>query len=183
MSGQNDSWEARDSTIDGQAHALKSLSVRLRVPLKRYFEKHAVPRDEVDDMVQEVFVRLAGRAGLESNECLDAYVFKSASNLLRDRHRRRMARAAGFHEAYDEEIHGTGLPSFEPERSLLGAQSLQQMVTALYELPEKTRGVFVLYHLEGLSHQEIGRQLGMAVSTIEKHMSRANAYILKRVDR
>lgn len=162
---------------------LKSLSERLRTPLRRYFEKHAVPRDEVDDMVQEVFVRLAGHARLEASEHLDAYVFKSASNLLRDRHRRRLARAAGLHEAYDEEIHGSGVPAFEPERSVLGAQSLQQMVAALYELPEKTRAVFVLYHVEGLSHQEIGRQLGMAVSTIEKHMGRANAHILKRVDR
>ena len=164
------------------ARALEALSKRLRTPLRRYFEKHGVPRDEIDDLVQDVFVRLAGHASLDSTEHLDAYVFKSASNLLYDRYRRSRARGAGLHDTYDEEVHGADLSTIGPDRLVVATQSIEQLVAALQELPERTRAAFVLYHLECLSHQEIQRRLGMAISTIEKHMARANAHLLKRMD-
>jgi RNA polymerase sigma factor (sigma-70 family) len=50
-------------------------------------------------------------------------------------------------------------------------------------LPERTRAVWVLYHFEDLPHAEIARRLGIAVSTIEKHMGRASTHLLKRLDR
>jgi RNA polymerase sigma factor (sigma-70 family) len=45
------------------------------------------------------------------------------------------------------------------------------------------RTVFSLYHFEELSHAEIGEQLGIAVSTVEKNMTRANAHLLTRLGR
>lgn len=184
MSGPSRSAEAVPDPADPERCAsLEALSARFRRPLRRYFEKRGIPRDELDDLVQDVFVRLAARAGLDPPEHVEAYVFKLASNLLRDRHRRLSARAAGQHEAYEEDVHGSAHATFGPERLLHGAQGLEQLVAALYELPERTRAVFTLYHLEELSHQEIARRLGIAVSTIEKHMARANAHLLKRIER
>jgi len=43
--------------------------------------------------------------------------------------------------------------------------------------------VFSLYHFEELSHKEIARRLGIALSTVEKNIARANAHLLKRLDR
>lgn len=151
--------------------------------LRRFFEKRAIPRDEIDDLVQDVFLRLASRPNLESSAHLEAYIFKSASNLLHDRHRRQITKAAAMHEVYDEDIHGSALAAPGPDRLLQGAQSMQQFLAALHELPERTRTVFVLYHLEELPHRQIAQRLGIAVSTIEKHMARASAYLLPRIDR
>lgn len=164
------------------AAIIATLSARLRGPLRRYFEKRGVPRDEVDDLVQEAFLRLAGRSEIESMERIEAYLFAIASNLLRDRHRRRVSHATAAHETYDEAVHG-GQATIEPGRALLGTQLLEQLVAALYELPERTRVVFTLYHLEDLSHREIADRMHIAVSTIEKHMARAMAHLLKRLDR
>jgi RNA polymerase sigma-70 factor (ECF subfamily) len=55
------------------------------------------------------------------------------------------------------------------------------LVAAAHELPERTLEVFTLYHLHGLSHAQIAGRLGMAISTIEKHMARANVHLLARV--
>jgi RNA polymerase sigma-70 factor (ECF subfamily) len=165
-----------------RGEVVKLLSVRLRIPLRRFFEKRHIPRDDIDDLIQEVFVRLAGRPGVENMERLEAYLFTTASNLLRDRHRRMETQAAQVHDPYDETVHGSQLASPGPERILLGAQTVEQLVAALYELPERTRVVFTLYHIEDLPHREIARRLGIAVSTIEKHMGRANAYLTQRLD-
>lgn len=172
---------AADS-IDPAKGLIESLSARLRFPLRRYFEKRGIPRDEVEDLVQEVFLRLAGRDGVESMERVEAYLFAIASNLLRDRHRRLTTHTAKTHEPYEESVHGSVQQTCGPDRVLLGAQQVAQLIAALHELPERTRVIFTLYHLEDLSHQQIGQRLGIAVSTIEKHMGRAQAHLLKRLE-
>lgn len=160
-----------------------SLSARFRVPLQRFFAKRRIPKDDVDDLVQDVFVRMASRPNVESLERLEAYLFTTAANLLRDRHRRLTFMGADAHEPYDETLHGDVEPALSPERSLLATQIIAQLVEALFELPPRTRAIFTLYHIEDLPHQEISRRLGIAVSTIEKHMGRANAHLVKRMER
>jgi RNA polymerase sigma factor (sigma-70 family) len=164
-----------------KASAVAALSRQFRAPLARFFEKRIGRQAEIEDLVQEVFLRLAS-GHIESVSQPEAYLFKTAANLLHDRQRRRAARATHAHEPYDEAVHGSA-DILGPERALLGAQAIEQLVAALYELPERTRAVWVLYHLEDLSHAEIARRLGIAVSTIEKHMSRASAHLLRRRDR
>jgi RNA polymerase sigma factor (sigma-70 family) len=161
---------------------IASLSARFRTPLRRFFEKRRIPRDDIDDLVQDVFVRMASRPEVESMERLEAYLFTTASNLLRDRHRRLTSREADAHESFDENVHGDALQTHGPERVLLATQIVAQLVEALFELPERTRAVFTLYHIEDLPHQEISRRLGIAVSTIEKHMGRASAHVIKRLE-
>ena len=166
----------------GSSTVMQSLSMRLRAPLQRYFTNRRIPRHEVDDFVQEVFVRLSAREGVEHVERLEPYVFATASNLLRDRHRHLNSQAASAHVPYDEALHGGTRPAMEPDRILLGTQQVTRMVEALYDLPERTRAVFSLYHFEELTHAQIGERLGMAISTVEKNMARANAHLLNRLD-
>ena len=165
-----------------RAASISALSRRFRRPLERFFEKRIGRRAEIDDLVQEVFLHLAGGGRIESVERPEAYLFKTAANVLNDRWRRLNARAAEAHEPYDEEVHGSARETLCPERALLGTQAVEQLVAALYDLPERTRVVWALYHLEDLTHSEIGQRLGITVSTIEKHIGRANAHLLKRLD-
>jgi RNA polymerase sigma-70 factor (ECF subfamily) len=166
-----------------QESIFDTLSRRFRTPLVRFFEKRIGRHSEIEDLVQEVFVRLVDSGRIESIEHLEAYLFKTAANLLRDRQRRLSARSSDSHESYEDEVHGSARESHTPERALLATQSIQQLVEALHELPERTRNVWVLYHLDDLPHAAIARQLGIAISTIEKHLSRASTHLLKRVDR
>lgn len=166
------------------AAAIEALSQRLRAPLRRYFEKRLGRRDEeIDDLVQEVFVRLVTGSRLESVRKVEAYLFQTAANLLKDRHRRLTARGVESRESYEELVHGGATETVSPERALLGQEAIERLIAALYGLPERTRSVWVLYHIEDLPHAEIGRQLGMAQSTVEKHMRRANVHLLKYIDR
>lgn len=180
---QDNAQDAAKQTDAGSAAVMEALSVRLRGPLQRYFRNRRVPPDEIEDLLQEMFLRLSSRVGIESLERLDAYVFATASNLLRDRHRRLKSHAADAHEPFDESLHGALRPSLEPDRIVLGGQLVSELVAALYELPERVRTVFALYHFEDLSHAEIGERLGIAVSTVEKNMARANAHLLNRLGR
>lgn len=165
----------------GSSTVIQTLSVKLRGPLTRYFTNRRIPAHEVDDLVQEVFLRLSARE-LDRVERPESYVFATASNLLRDRHRHLTSRAAAGHVPYDDAVHGSLRPTLEPDRILLGTQLITSMVEALYELPERTRAVFSLYHFEELTQAQISDRLGMAIRTVERNLARANAHLLNRLD-
>ena len=170
-------------TLTRRDRVFEALSKRFRAPLVRFFEKRIGRQSETEDLVQEVFMRLADGERVESVEHMEAYLFKTASNLLRDRQRRLSARASEAHEPYEDEVHGLTSDGQTPERALANAEAIQQVVAALQELPERTRNVWVLYHVDDLPHATIASRLGIAISTIEKHLHRANVHLLKRIDR
>ncbi len=175
------SKDAPSGLDEDRSAVMKTLSLRLRAPLRRFFLNRQVPPHEVDDLVQDVFLKLAARGGVEHVERIEPYVFATASNLLRDRRRHMTSHAAEAHVPYEESVHGSTRTPLEPDRVLLGSQLVSRLVEALYELPERTRAVFTLYHFEELPHAEIAKRLGIALSTVEKNIARTNAYLLKRL--
>ncbi len=68
-----------------------------------------------------------------------------------------------------------------PERILLGREAYTQMLAALYELPERTRTVFILSRFEDVRGPEIARRVGVSISAVEKHIMRALAHLRARV--
>jgi RNA polymerase sigma-70 factor (ECF subfamily) len=161
---------------------IEQLSRRFRRPLQRFFEKRIGRQADTEDLVQHVFLRLASGGRVEQSASVEGYLFKIANNLLRDRQRRMAVRNSTAHEPYEDDTHGAQLGTPSPERLVQSSQLIEQMIAALHELPERTREAFTLYHLHGLSHAQIASRLGIAVSTLEKHMTRACAHLLKRID-
>jgi RNA polymerase sigma factor (sigma-70 family) len=169
----------RDPAED-DATFLADLDRRYRVPLIRYFAKRIREAYDVDDLVQEVFIRLVRQATIESVEQIDSYVFQTAANVIRDRARRHAAR----HHRQHDELSESDLPTndLSPERVLLGTEQLARAVAALEELPENTRRVFVLRRYEGMRHEQIAAHLGMSVSGVRFHMEKAKAHLARRLE-
>lgn len=151
-------------------------SASLRSALRGYFQRRVRDPHEIEDLVQDVFVRIAGRAGGDRIDNLNAYVFRTAASVLADRARRRSTHSADAHVAFDPDLHA-GV-DVSPERYLSDREDLQLAVAALLSLPERTRVIFVLHRLEGMGYREIGGRLGISTSAIEKHMARAVRHLM-----
>lgn len=128
-------------------------------------------RDDVDDMVQQVFERLLKRGDVAEIEQLGGYVFQTASSVLTDHFRRQRTRHADAHDEFNQRDHGD--VDFSPEHVLLERERLSRATAVLLELPERTRVIFVLRRLEGMKYLDIAARLGISVSAVEKHMERA----------
>ncbi len=161
------------------APGVESLAVRYRSALTRFFQRRVPVHADVDDLVQEVFLRLTRRGNLQEIENIEGYVFQTAANALRDRHRQRLVRRAGQHEELSEEHPEDA--AFSPERVLLGREAIQRLNRALFELPERTRTVFFLCRVEGMPYAEVGERLGLSLSAVNKHMARSIEYLLTRL--
>ena len=149
----------------------KDASLEAYLPaLRRYFSKRASAA-EVDDLVQEVFVRMQAQGTDSSIEHLDRYLFTVAASVLTDRARRKTVRHETEHEALHEDHYP--VEDLTPERVLLDREALEVVIAAIAELPVRTRDVFVLHRFEEMTCTSIAAQLGMSVSAVEKHIMKA----------
>lgn len=163
----------------GDADAfLRQLSEAYRQPLLRYFQRRVGARDEAEDLTQEVFLRLVRRPDAEQIDNPEAFLFRTAVNLLRDRARRGKTFSSHQAEIFD---HQDRFEALSPERVLEGRQSLNSALRVLEELDERTRDVFILHRLEGLKYAEIANLYGVSVSSIEKYIIKALAHLARRV--
>jgi len=56
-----------------------------------------------------------------------------------------------------------------------------KIATAINSLPNLTRAVWCMHHIEGWGYRRIGRRLRMDVGAVECHMREANRRMLERV--
>lgn len=162
------------------ARQVSDLSARYADAVRRYFSRRLAGAPDIEDLTQEVFVRLLRRARLGDIENIEGYLFQIAANLMRERGRHRLRRRLDAQQPFDDDFSET-YDDVSPERILLGREAYDLMVRSLQELPERTRTVFILNRFEDLTGVEIARRLGVSVSTVEKDMMRAIAHLRMRL--
>ena len=134
------------------------------------------------DLTQESFLRLARLDSGEKVDNLPAFLFTIASNLVRD-HQRQMIRR----ERLDGGEPSEDLPCSAPgaEEQLATQQEQRLMQAAIEALPEATRHIFLLYHVDECSYREIGARLNVTPRSVEYQLRRAliecRAYIQARL--
>jgi RNA polymerase sigma-70 factor (ECF subfamily) len=174
--------QSKAALSDEDRTALEQLSLHFRRSLLRYFGRRTRVDADREDMVQEVFLRLIrrGETSRLQHENLSAYVFETASSVLKDRVRKEITHRADAHVAFDSNKHSD--VDFSPEHVLLGRERLARATAVLLELPERTRNIFVLRRLEGMRFNDIAVRLGISVSAVEKHMHRAVTHLVRRIE-
>lgn len=155
---------------------LDQLARRYYSPLLSFFRRRTPNPADVQDLVQQVFLRLSSHA--ETIENPDAYVFRSAANVLRDHYRRlELVRRFMVEEPTDSSGEMRNAAGVSTERVILGVEAMARVVAALRELPERTRDIFVLRCFEGMKHVDIARLNGISVRAVEKHVAKALAHV------
>ena len=151
---------------------MEHLNRRYRPALMSFFLRRIRDHAEAEDLTQEVFVRVSASGGADDNP--DGYIFQAAANLLRDRGRRAKVR-----NAYRNAVEADALrfEQITPARVLDAKESLENVVKALRDLPERTRAIFILYRLENMKQRDIGEMFSISASAVEKHVVKAMAAI------
>ena len=166
-----------------QQRHLDDLCRRFRPALVAYFLRRVHDPTEAEDLAHDVFLRVAGMP-LEQLRSADAYIFQVAANLLKDRARRSKVRAdyaATEVAAMEGEELSAG--SYDPERIEAARRTLAALVARLRELPARTREIFILYRIENLARRDIAQAYALSLSTVEKEIARATAYLMLQRER
>lgn len=133
------------------------------------------------DLVQDTYIRLATRQDREAHSNPRALVFRIAANLATDHARHRQVRERV--DAGCPDLPGLASSAPQPDAMVLARQEHALLKKAIAELPEKRRTVFLLRTSQELSYGQIAGRLGISVSAVEKHMSKAILHCRTRMER
>ena len=167
----------RDNPAAGATEALFEVYLELRPTLLRIFAARLRSADAAEDLAQEVYLRVTRTAPDAVIEDPRAWLFKVASNLVVDRRRERLRgdqRDAAWLAHTTEPEAATGA-SPSPERVVAGRQVLDKALAAVDAMPPRMAEAFRLTRLQGLSHAEAGRRMGVSSKAVEKHVASALA--------
>ena len=142
-------------------------------PLRAFLARETRSIQDAEDLAQEVFLRVWRMGGRGEIRHLKAFVFKTATNLLKDRSRRTytrmMSRAVPAADLDLPDCAG------EPCGMVESLQTLTLFSETIAHLRPSTRTAFLLYQLEARTHAQIAAEMGISVSMVEKHVSYAMA--------
>lgn len=125
--------------------------------------------DGAEDLLQELWIKASAGASGPIAEPL-AYLYRTANNLMLDRHRaalRGARRDAAWSELGDTLIHAEG------EQKLIARERLAQVQRTLADLGQRSDAIFRRYRLDGASQREIAGEFGISLSAVEKHLQKA----------
>jgi RNA polymerase sigma factor (sigma-70 family) len=158
--------------------ALVESGARFTPALRAFFSRRAHQND-VEDLVQEVLLRIQKRQPAPVVNNVEGYLFEVAANVLIDRGRRDRTRRRSDHCEF-QEIHHP-VDEMSPERVLQGREQMARAMAALNELPERTRRVFILVRFEEMSYKLVAQRVGVSVSAVEKHVMKALRHLHARL--
>ena len=145
-----------------------SLFERLYSPLCNYAFAIIKDHDDAEDIVQSIFVDFwnkEDKSGIEVK--IDNYLIRAVKFKCIDYQRKVAVKRK--HEA--ETVHTTNI--FEEETEEENPQLKDMLNIAISQLPEKTREVFIMSKLDGLSYKEIAEHMNISPKTVENQMGRA----------
>jgi len=140
--------------------------------LRRILLRRGRSHEEAEDLIQQAFLNLheyceRGGEVRQPEGFLIRTVLRLAINARRDEHR----------DLYDdrqvEELTQLIDTRPTPDEVLAHDECLERMWKILDSLGRRTRNVFLMHRLGGMSYPDIARQLAISVSAVEKHVARA----------
>jgi len=136
----------------------------------RYLKSEA----DAEEVVQELFLYIwKNRKDLRKDANLQSYFFTIAYNLIKKHFRKR-----GYHQKFLNESvsqsHQMDTASYE---SVEYKSVLEQIDKVIENLPPRRREIFIKSRKEGMTSNDIAKELGLSRGTVDNQISEALKYI------
>lgn len=132
--------------------------------------------EEAEDLSQDIFMSLwQNRGNLKQIDNLDAYLFRIARNAVF----RYIERSLLFKNYQSRQLSDDNSDLYEIE-SELNAKELELIIAiAVERMPSQRRKIYQMSREQGLSNENIARELNISKRTVENHLTQALADIRK----
>jgi RNA polymerase sigma factor (sigma-70 family) len=157
-----------------QTTAFLSAFEQYRPELRRFLRGRAHRSHSVNDLAQEVYLRILRFPSRDVVLQPQAYLYRIASNVAHDFN----LRAQSDRVTYDSDI----AESLSERPAELAADHLEEHLAAQQELtkvlaplPPAWQAALVLCKRDGMSYVEIAKELGVSVHAVKKYIARAVA--------
>jgi RNA polymerase sigma factor (sigma-70 family) len=149
-----------------------------RLPLRKFLLGRAgVPAADIDDVAQEVFLRLLRYERAELIEQPQAYLFKMATNVaaewsIRSRYRR----------PHDSKWLLGIVADGQPDEEVLREAARDEVERAVNLLTGRQREILKLFFSEGIAQAEIANRLGATPRSVRRHLAKSYEKLRHELD-
>lgn len=174
--------------VDGDEKAFETVYRRHRVRLRRFFARQCGSEATGQELAQEAWFRVirAVQNGSYSTDGRFApYLYRIARNHLIDWYRKtRTHHEIEIDETTENETESAMLESSgarNPEQAYGDKQALQNVLSAIEDLPEEQRMTLMMYMESELSYDEIADATGTNRETVKSRLRYARQTLRERV--
>lgn len=144
--------------------------------VRRWLSRAGWSRDEIDDIVQDAYCRIAALASVDHIQNGRAYLFQTTRSVVTDR--LRQARVVSLARTTELALMDVLDHAPSAERVVAGRLELRRVQAVIQALPERCRTIFMMRRVDGLSQREIAQRLGVTENVVEAQAARGLRLIL-----
>jgi len=164
----------------GNAKAFETLFLLYKNKVYNFVCGSTYDKNVSEDITQNVFLAVwEHRESIEPDNNFDAFIFKIARNMVY-RHTEKKILAYRFSQKYTTENSDIIQSTEEDIDSKLLLDTLMAFVD---KLPEKSKEIFLLRQIEGLSIKEIALKLEITPKTVENQIYRSVLFLKKNLSK
>ncbi|PAP79027.1 RNA polymerase subunit sigma-24 [Rubrivirga sp. SAORIC476] len=172
------------AAVGGDQRAYERLLTKYQGPLRRHVGKMVRDQGQVDDLVQEAFVKAF--SNIESYNpayAFSTWLYRITTNHTIDYIRKKKLPTFSIDkpvQTRDGQLQ-MELPdsTYRPDRAIVTDQRNEILSAAIAELPEKYHRVIVMRHQQEMTYEEIATELDLPLGTVKAHIFRARALLNK----
>jgi RNA polymerase sigma-70 factor (ECF subfamily) len=170
----------------GDARAFEALVVKHQRSIARHVARYLRSAADVEDAVQEVFLRVyRGLGSFRGESLFYSWLYRIATNVAL-RHLARLPTDVPLGDDESEEQSTSFEPGITdaalPERTLMAEQIGETVQKALSKLRPQLAEALMLYETENKSYAEIAEMLEIPIGTVRTWIFRARESIAKRLE-
>ncbi len=143
-----------------------------------------VPPKEVEDIVQEAYVRACQAERATSIRAPSSFLFKTVRNLALDHVKRSESRLSdSFEEENSAEAFYQHSFGMNPQDETVSHEEFSLFCDAVRLLPAQCRRAFVLKKVYGFTRKEIAEQMNISENTVQTQIARGLKASMRFMDR
>jgi RNA polymerase sigma factor (sigma-70 family) len=160
----------RRKSPEDDPEGITSSFLSLRAGLHKFLMRFLVRRQDIEDIVQETFLRAYESERQQKIDFPKSFLFTVAKNIALSEIDRKSTRVTSYlGDLQDLNLAGEQCV----EDNVDAQQKLAAVLEIVAALPPQCQRVVIMKKMLGFSHQEIGRRLDISVRTVEKHLAKA----------
>lgn len=162
-----------EMVVEGDSIAFDTLFTRHRDMIYAMLLKYAGNSDDVEDLMQEAFMKAYLKIGLyDPRFDFGAWIYTIARNTFVDFDRTRKSKALNPENIPLENSSAQQTSAPTPEEYIINAQQRTQIERYIAMLPKGYRQLFELRFLDEYSYEEIAEKLDMKLGTVKTRIFR-----------